>query len=247
MGIVSRFLGLVALLALVSPGGARAAEFELVPTAGWQFGVGVRTTRGDLVLQSRWQAGLAGAIRLSRAWWLETVYLRQDGEYLGRGGEFGVQTSLFDVTVQSAQLGVRLEAEPERPGALFLAAGLGATRYAPRDGRAGETRPAGTFAAGVRYHVSERWGLRLQGALTLTGFGDAPLFCAGGDCFDPVDREIQIQGAVLAGFVVRLGAADPGRGSSGGEGSVRRPPVGYTAGRSSTPRALRGRSPWAPS
>jgi hypothetical protein len=201
---MSRRLAIAALAGMLgaTAGAALAAEVELGLVTGAQQTGGVATSEGGLDLEGGILYGLTVGWRVRPDGIVEVAWSRQESE---ASGDLDSGPAAFDVDIDTFEIGGLWET---RPGKLrpFLGLALGATRVAGPDQDFDEGWSfSGSIGGGVRYDLSERALLRLEGRAS--GFflaeGGA-LACGvsgGGAC------ALSLSGSLVGAVSARVGIA----------------------------------------
>lgn len=190
---------LLGVLALV--GIPVAAEVEVTPFIGYQFGGGFDTREGDLTIDPNANLGLVISLRTRHDGLVEFLYSRQ-ATTLEANGLFQ-SGDLFDLNVEYFHFGGLWEIRTERTRPI-LGLTVGATRLSP--GRSG-IDDAWAFSAGisggVKHFVTDRLAFRLEGRGLLSFFNSSgAIFCGypPGQCGLSVSGSNFLQIDVLAGL-----------------------------------------------
>lgn len=181
---------------------AQSGDFELTPFVGYRFEGNV--TIGDAVdsifdedvdLDEGESFGIILGIPLSSGWQLEFLGSRQSTQAVRDGGLFNPRREVADLDVTYAHVGV---AYNWRFGQVtpFIAGSVGATILDPDSARAdNETRASASLGGGLKIHLAEHVGIRLEGRGFWTDTEDGEQ----DDCCE--DEGGLFQGEALAGLV----------------------------------------------
>lgn len=198
--------------AFATPAPARAADFEIVPLAGYRVGGGFRDSAIDAERDIREHASFGIALNLRRG---------GDTQWELSFGRANTAVEARSVAPVAPALPLRVDylqfggtyffAETGAAGLQpYVVGGLGVTRFSPtRSGLDNRTSPSLNLGVGLRLPLAERVALRLEarGYFTLLDT-DGSIFCKS----DIVDAacDIQarargmVQGEALLGIAVRL-------------------------------------------
>lgn len=202
--------GLLALALLAFAGSPAWAQnrAEITAYGGWQFGGVAYVRAGDLKLKDAGNYGVIVDIGVRPGAQVELMYNRQDTE-LRLQEAFGITRTLTDIVVDYWLAGGLMEVDRRGPARPFVSLGLGAVHYNPKE-REIDERPisdewqfAMALGLGVKYFVSERIGLRLQGHLWqgFTGTSGG-IFCGTGGCSFGLGGWGPVQGDIAAGLTL---------------------------------------------
>jgi hypothetical protein len=189
-------LALAALSALL-PAGARAADVQLSPFVGFQYGGSFGSVSGgSYSLGAGLVYGGTVDVNIGESWGLEFLYSRQETD-LSRGS-----APSFDLAVERYMAGVR-EEQGEGRWRLVGVFLLGVTRFAPGfSGFGSDVRFTGSLGLGGKLFLSKRFGLRAEarGYYVVVESGGGAL-CSG-SCFFFYRSSGIWQGDVTAGVVI---------------------------------------------
>lgn len=196
-------------LLFLAPGFAAAQaetarpRFEVMPAAGYTLGGSFETTNGaDVDLDSAASFALSLRMRPNYEQEWELFYSRQAS---GVPGSAAGGTPAFDVEVEYLQLGGSFF-PTRRDYAPYVVGGLGFTRFKPEGAGLGErSKFSLSLGLGIRFPLSERFALRLEGRGFLTFVDtDTAFFCssdaAGGACLIEASGSTVLQFQGLLGF-----------------------------------------------
>ena len=151
---------LVVLILLPSLGNARRAE--ITPFGGFIFGGNITTWGGDLNIVDNWNYGMMVDIDVRPGVQLELLYNRQETRAEFQPQPTGTKVNLFDMSAEYFHIGGLKELGHGRV-VPFLAGSLGPVHLNPlAPGYQSEWFFSMNLGLGVKAHVSERVGLRLQ-------------------------------------------------------------------------------------
>ena len=195
---------LLALACGLVPAALAAAEIELAPFAGLQFGGHLYNPNlaTSFALDESAVFGATLDVALDENWRLELLFSRQDTEL--RANQAGAPR--FPQIVERYMVGIQEEQGPHGPFRFFGVALLGATRLAPGlSGADSELRFAGGLSLGAKVPASSRVGFRFEarGFYTVVDSGGA-VYCTNGTCLFRFSGSGIWQGDVTAGLVVRF-------------------------------------------
>ena len=182
-----------------------AAEVEVTPFVGYQFGGGFDTREGSLNIDPRANLGLVLSFRTRHDGLVELLYSRQATTL-----EFeGILDSgdLFDMTVEYLHVGGLWEIETDRKRP-FLGLTVGGTRLDPQTSSLDdEWAFSAGISGGLKYFFTERFGVRVEGRGLLSFFSSSgAIFCGfpPGQCGFSVSGSNFVQLDVLAGLTVKF-------------------------------------------
>jgi len=198
--ILSAFLA--AGLAMGVSGLANSADWELTPFAAYRFGGSFDEVDSDrsLDLDEGGGFGLILDKTLDHQHQVEVMFSRQKSAFQLQ--DLGLTPASLDASLDVYYLQVGgtylFDGSRFRP---FISAGAGLTHFDPADEQLSrETRFSGSLGAGVKLHLSERVGLRLEGRGYLTLFDSSgSIFCSGG-CVVSLSGDGLTQFEVIAGI-----------------------------------------------
>jgi hypothetical protein len=183
---------------------ARAAEVELAPFAGIQFGGHVDSPvyGGSFSLDESVDFGATLDIAIDEVWRVEVLYSRQESELRRRGG----LPPVFPLTVERYMVGIMEELESDSAVRFFGVGLVGATRLIPPDfDGGGELRFAAGLSLGAKVRASKRLGFRFEARAFYTVFdSDGTILCGAGTCLFDFDGSGLWQGDVTGGLVLRF-------------------------------------------
>jgi opacity protein-like surface antigen len=195
-----------ALIVLLLPVSAIAADIEVTPFAGYTMG-GEFTdavTGKPLTFDDTSSYGIMVDIKQSvdkegGEPWIELYYSRQQTKLRANEGPF-FGNPLFDVNIEYFHLGGTYGQATGKVKP-FVVGTFGATRMTPTgDGLHAETKFSISLGGGVKLYLTERVGIRLEGRWFGTLFnGSGSAFCSGGACL------INVQGDVLSQYTANAG------------------------------------------
>jgi opacity protein-like surface antigen len=190
-------------LAIAKPA---VAGVEVTPFAGLRFGGAFEDTNTgtEISLNDSGSYGLVLDVDIAPDQQIE-IYLSRQSTTLSANGTF-TGNPLFDLTVEYYHFGglylIDVQNDRVRP---FVSGGLGLTRMNPQgDGLSTETRFSLSIGGGVKFFLTDRVGLRLDGRGIFTALDSSgAMFCSGG-CAISVQSSGFIQGELGAGLVLRF-------------------------------------------
>ena len=194
-----KLVTLLGVLTLV--GMPLAAEVEVTPFVGYQFGGGFSTRDGDLTIDPNANLGLVISLRTRHDGLVEFLYSRQ-ATTLEADGIFE-SGDLFDLNVEYLHFGGLWEIKTERTRPI-LGLTVGATRLSPGiSGIDDALAFSAGISGGVKHFFTDRLALRLEGRGLLSFFGSSgAIFCGypPGQCGLSVSGSNFLQIDVLAGL-----------------------------------------------
>lgn len=173
---------LVPLLVLASLGLATPAAaqrtVEFTPTAGYRFGGTVDGEGGEFAANDGLAWGFTFGYRVKPDGLVEFVYERQPTTILFTP-DTGAQVTVGDAAIDYLQVGGALEFGHNEKTKPFFALTVGASHFDPSSSDLGDDwRFSFGGALGVKTYLSERFGLRAQGRVWMTGLsGDTDFWC----------------------------------------------------------------------
>jgi hypothetical protein len=184
---------------------AVAADVEVTPFVGYQFGGGFDTGLGDLVLDPGANLGLAVSLRTRHDGLVELLYSRQATTLAAdeppRSGD------LFDLSVEYLHFGGLWEIRSDRTRPI-LGLSVGATHLNPGEsGIEDEWAFSAGISGGVKHLVTDMLAFRLEGRGLLSFFDSSGLIFCGfppGQCGISVSGSNFLQIGVLAGLSFRF-------------------------------------------
>ena len=195
----------LALLALmVVPATVRGADFEITPFVGYTMGGELRDPASGAILDIDEQRDYAIALDINQTSdsQIELYYSRQQTRLKGGGGLFA-GNPLFDLDIEYFHLGGTY-GTGDGPVKPFVVGTIGATHFDPKEERLdSETKLSLSLGGGLKFRVTDRTGLRVEGRWFGTFFnGVREVFCADGSCRINVDGNVSSQVVVNAGLVI---------------------------------------------
>jgi len=198
-----QFLMLLPVLPVVAT--SLAAEVELTPFVGYQFGGGFQTREGDLNIDPNANLGLVASVRTRHDGLIEFLYSRQattlEFEGILETGD------VFDLTVEYFHFGGLWEIRTDRRRP-FLGLTLGATRLDPgASGLDDEWAFSAGISGGLKYFFTDRLALRVEGRGLLSFFNSGGSFLCGfppGQCGFVISSSSFAQVSVLTGLTFRF-------------------------------------------
>jgi hypothetical protein len=182
-----------------------AAEVEVTPFLGYQFGGGFETREGDLDIDPNANLGLVVSLRTRHDGLVEVLYSRQATSMELPGildsGE------ILDLTVEYLHFGGlwEISMDQKRP---FLGLTVGGTRLDPKSaGVDDEWAFSAGISGGLKYFFTERWALRVEGRGLMSFFNSSGVIFCGfppGQCGIGVTGSNFVQFDFLAGLTVRF-------------------------------------------
>lgn len=182
-----------------------AAEVEVTPFLGYQFGGGFETREGDLNIDPNANLGLVVSLRTRHDGLVEVLYSRQATSMELQG--ILDTGDLFDLTVEYLQVGGlwEIKTDQKRP---FLGLTVGGTRLGPgSSGVDDEWAFSAGISGGLKYFFTERLALRVEGRGLLSFFNSSGVIFCGfppGQCGIGVTGSNFVQFNFLAGLTVRF-------------------------------------------
>ena len=196
----------LALIAMLFPVSAIAADIEVTPFAGYTMG-GEFTdavTGKSLSFDDTSSYGIMVDFKQAvdkegREPWIELYYSRQQTRLKADQGPF-IATPLFDVNIEYFHLGGTYGPATGKVKP-FVVGTFGATHMTPKgEGLHAETKFSLSLGGGVRLYLTERVGIRLDARWFGTLFnGSGSAFCSVGACL------INVQGDVLSQYTANAG------------------------------------------
>lgn len=181
---------------------AQRGDFELTPFAGYRFEGNVTIGDAfesifdeDVDIEEGESFGVILGIPLSSGWQLEFLGSRQSTQAVRDGGLFNPRREVADLDVTYAHVGI---AYNWRFGHVtpFVTGSVGATILDPASSQAdNETRGSASLGGGIKIHLAEHIGIRLEGRGYWTDTEDGER----DDCCE--DEGGLFQGEALAGLV----------------------------------------------
>jgi len=177
-------------LALASAIPPLAAEVEITPFLGYQFGGGFETREGDLNIDPSENLGLVLSFRTRHDGLVELLYSRQATSMELQG--ILDTGDLFDLTVEYLHFGGLWEISPDRKRP-FLGLTVGGTRLDPKiSGIDDEWAFSAGISGGLKYFFTERLALRVEGRGLMSFFSSSgAIFCG----FPPGQCGISVTGS----------------------------------------------------
>lgn len=178
LGRTIAVIGLL-LIGLAQPAMSQAHKMEITPTFGYQWGGVMQTYEGEVRLEDGEQYGVILGYRVQKELMVEFFWsyfpTRASFEpYYLYGGNSELANLDAKLGVHYFQLNGVWETG-RRTTKPFLGAGFGMVMFSPENTKySTEVRAAMNFSGGVKFYLSERIGLRLQGRLLM------PLYFTGG-------------------------------------------------------------------
>jgi opacity protein-like surface antigen len=204
--------GLAALLASGAAAPSAAADFEIVPLAGYRVGGGFRDTAIDAERDIQEHASFGVALNLRRGgdtqW--ELSFVRANTSIAARNT--APVAPAVPLRVDYLQFGGTYFFAAPGAGGLqpYVVGGFGVTRFSPtRSGLDNRTAPSLNLGAGLRLPLAERVTVRLEvrGYFTLLDT-DGSIFCKSdivdAACSIEARARGMVQGEALLGVAVRL-------------------------------------------
>ncbi len=170
----------------------------------------MNTVSGELKIENGPNIAAGLDIPLPTGVTLEIFYNRLDSELRFRGSRSGLvtDTTFFQMSTNYIQIGGLSEFETGTNLKPFGVLAVGTTVFSPKSNQhSDEWLFSISLGAGLKYYLSERIGLRLDGRflfpLYLTGGG---FFCGTGGCGAGIGSSpIVLQGFIDGGVILRLG------------------------------------------
>ena len=185
---------------------------EISVMTGYMWGGKMNTPWGDLRIEDGQNWTVTLDVPLPQGVTAEIFYTRLDSElkYRGtlNGGRF-VDTTFFDMSTNYIQLGGLKELQTGSNLTPFGIFSIGATVFSPKTSSfSDEWVLSFGLGGGLKYYVSDRIGLRLDGRFLfpvyLTGGG---FFCGTGGCGAGIGSSpVVLQGYIDGGVILRLGS-----------------------------------------
>ncbi|MEN8168058.1 MAG: outer membrane beta-barrel protein [Pseudomonadota bacterium] len=177
---------------------AAAAEYELIPFAGYRFGGSLdeEESGNSVDLEEGGSWGFIIGSEASNTTRYELLYSRQNSGLT----ETTDPNNAFGLAIHYLHLGGTADVYQEEFTS-FVSGGLGLTHMNPdSDGLVNETFFSLSLGGGLKWYPTERLGVRLElrGYGTLTS-GESSLFCGEGSC------NFRISGDLIPQFETNLG------------------------------------------
>ncbi|MCP4897404.1 MAG: porin family protein [bacterium] len=201
----NRSIIIAALLVIVSAVGY-AQEFELTPLIGYQTGGHLQNRYSanpkDIDIDNSMSFGIAFDIGFAPEQMIEFLWLRQDTSV-----ENTDRQTQDDVSLDYLQIGYLYHFQPFETVDPFVVFSIGTTRFDIAD--AGSTwRFSGTIGGGVKFNLSERVGIRLDGRFYGSYIGshyNDNGWCDPWGCYGWSDSTSLLQFGATAGLIIKLG------------------------------------------
>jgi hypothetical protein len=185
----------------ITPSVTEAAEFEITPFIGYQFGGDVTTVyqgqQQDVSVSSSENFGIVLSLGLSEYFQLELLYNTQDTS---------ADAKRFDdslgLGIDYWQIGMLWGFDPDAQVNPYFVLGLGGAWLSP-EGFSNFSRFSGSIGAGAKIFFSESIGLRLEGRFYATHINNDSIYCDPLWCYGWPNRLYQFD--VSAGLIIRLG------------------------------------------
>lgn len=185
----------------ITPSVTEAAEFEITPFIGYQFGGDVTTVyqgqQQDVSVSSSENFGIVLSLGLSEYFQLELLYNTQDTS---------ADAKRFDdslgLGIDYWQIGMLWGFDPDAQVNPYFVLGLGGAWLSP-EGFSNFSRFSGSIGGGAKIFFSESIGLRLEGRFYATHINNDSIYCDPLWCYGWPNRLYQFD--VSAGLIIRLG------------------------------------------
>lgn len=185
---------------------------EISVMSGYMWGGKLTTVNGDLKIEDGANLTVALDVPLASGITGELIYTRLDSELSFKGrdqnGRF-VDTTFYDMSTNYIQLGGMRTVQTGTNLVPFGIFAIGATIFSPKSSTANdEWALSFALGGGLKYYLSDRIGLRLDGRFLfpvyLTGGG---FFCGTGGCGAGIGSSpVVLQGFIDGGVILKLGS-----------------------------------------
>lgn len=193
----------VLVISVCGPLLAGDEKIELTPFIGYRFGGEFEnySTRQEYSLASAESYGFTFDFPTSDETKIELLVSRQPTD-IKTSGDLGTQRISVDMTYY--QVGALYQPSDDEKVQPFVGATIGATHMKPDyPDTNSETEFSMTFVGGVKLHLSEHIGIRLDGRLFATFVNtNSAIFCGGGGCTFGFGGNALWQGEATAGLII---------------------------------------------
>lgn len=190
------------------PAVVQAQSIEITPFGGWQFGGGFGTQEGLVDIDADVVYGVSLDVRIREDGLLELIYSRQETNLTVRSDHpfdpFQTVRRISAVSVEYYQGGGVFEFYTENPALRpFVVLTAGVTRLRPEGGESEWWFSMGG-GGGLKFFLSDRWGIRLDARAwpTFLSGGGNFLCSLPGGCLIGFNTSASWQGSGTAGVIL---------------------------------------------